>query len=148
MKSPTYYFHLKTKMLADFRICISAPSIICVYLYLRKATFHLLIKTWATSCNINVKNKVFLTPVFRKKNINWCPQKQRKIYYCAMTSKWVPMPLVENIYKCDLSKNSLKFRFLQIFFSAKWNKQFPRKVRTINNHPHYCEFGHIYWRNL
>ena len=25
LKSPTYYFHMKTKMLADFQICISEP---------------------------------------------------------------------------------------------------------------------------
>ena len=25
MKSSTYYFHLKTKILADFQICISVP---------------------------------------------------------------------------------------------------------------------------
>ena len=25
MKSSTYYFHMRTKILADFQICISAP---------------------------------------------------------------------------------------------------------------------------
>ena len=27
MKSSTYYFHIETKILADFQICISAPLI-------------------------------------------------------------------------------------------------------------------------
>ena len=68
MKSSTYYFHVKTKILADFQICISAPlntSKNIMTLFTNPAQLRLTIKTKQHQNKLTNRKKLQLV----KKNL-------------------------------------------------------------------------------
>ena len=87
MKSSTYYFHIKTKILADFQICISVP-------------LTLLIQKFCRIDDTGVKDETLVKINFsliQRITSEFSHEKSTTILY----SPWPNVKLLEQFYKCS-----------------------------------------------
>ena len=117
VKSSTYYFHMKTKILTDFQICISVP--------LRRGLPALIIWTrWKPGSKylkeLLLSWKKLLSYITMKTNYTWCTKYQENCATSAQsrdifktTSKMEFLTKIANGW-------DIQFRFLPWFGKSLW----------------------------